>query len=207
MKINQSRRRTNNNNVRKINSSNHTFDSQGPDGKIRGTANQIFEKYMALARDATSSGDRISAEYFYQYADHYYRITHPDNENEGSSWHEEDRRYSKNRSSGMHSPKPETEETVLPLQNTSEIVDHSGDSADSPRITPHSEGLQNNREGRFENRKSRHPYLGGNTRSNSERPRRASNRPLKSYATETSTEEANFSRPKSDDQDVITVIQ
>lgn len=53
---------------------NQTFESTGPDVKIRGTAQQVHEKYLSLARDALSSGDRISAEGFFQYADHYYRL-------------------------------------------------------------------------------------------------------------------------------------
>jgi hypothetical protein len=52
----------------------HNFDSQGPEGRVRGNAPQVYEKYMSLARDATSSGDRIVAESYYQFAEHYYRI-------------------------------------------------------------------------------------------------------------------------------------
>ena len=51
-----------------------TFDSNGPNIKIRGSAHQIFERYIALAREATASGDRIAAENFYQHAEHYFRI-------------------------------------------------------------------------------------------------------------------------------------
>ncbi len=51
-----------------------TFESNGPEGKIRGTAFQVIEKYQALARDAQSSGDRIAAENFYQHAEHYHRV-------------------------------------------------------------------------------------------------------------------------------------
>jgi hypothetical protein len=51
-----------------------TLDSSGPNGKLRGNAYQLHEKYLALARDAHSSGDRIAAENFYQHAEHYYRI-------------------------------------------------------------------------------------------------------------------------------------
>ena len=50
------------------------FDSNGPNIKIRGSAHQIFERYLALAREATASGDRITAENFYQHAEHYFRI-------------------------------------------------------------------------------------------------------------------------------------
>ncbi len=42
--------------------------------KLRGTANQIWDKYLALARDAGSAGDRVSAENYYQHAEHYYRL-------------------------------------------------------------------------------------------------------------------------------------
>ena len=51
-----------------------TFDSHGPDVRIRGNAPQVYEKYLTLARDATASGDRISAESYYQFAEHYFRI-------------------------------------------------------------------------------------------------------------------------------------
>lgn len=50
------------------------FDSNGPDGRIRGNASQVYEKYIGLARDATSADDRIAAEAYYQHAEHYYRI-------------------------------------------------------------------------------------------------------------------------------------
>lgn len=44
------------------------------DVRQRGNATQLLEKYKALARDATQGGDRVQAEYFMQYADHYYRV-------------------------------------------------------------------------------------------------------------------------------------
>ena len=53
---------------------NTTFDSNGPEGRLRGNAQQLFEKYTALAHDANAAGERISAEAFTQFADHYYRI-------------------------------------------------------------------------------------------------------------------------------------
>jgi hypothetical protein len=51
-----------------------TFDSNGPDVRIRGSAFQVHEKYLQLARDASLSGDRIIAESYFQHAEHYYRI-------------------------------------------------------------------------------------------------------------------------------------
>jgi hypothetical protein len=50
------------------------MDSTGPAGKIRGTAQQILEKYMNLGRDSLSSGDYVMSESFFQYAEHYRRI-------------------------------------------------------------------------------------------------------------------------------------
>lgn len=53
---------------------NHVFDSNGPDVRVRGTAQQLFEKYLQLGRDATSGGDRVMAESYFQHAEHYFRI-------------------------------------------------------------------------------------------------------------------------------------
>jgi hypothetical protein len=53
---------------------NHVFDSIGPDMRMRGTAQQLFEKYLQLGRDATGSGDRVMAEGYFQHAEHYFRI-------------------------------------------------------------------------------------------------------------------------------------
>ena len=51
-----------------------TYESNGPDVKVRGTALHIAEKYVQLARDAHSSSDPVMAENYYQHAEHYYRI-------------------------------------------------------------------------------------------------------------------------------------
>src|ERR1700730_6506900 len=57
-----------------------TFDSSGPNIKIRGNAYQVFERYVALAREAAASGDRIAAENLYQHAEHYFRVNNADGE-------------------------------------------------------------------------------------------------------------------------------
>ncbi len=51
-----------------------TFDSNGPSVRVRGNAFQVQEKYLALARDAASAGDRVAAENYFQHAEHYLRI-------------------------------------------------------------------------------------------------------------------------------------
>jgi hypothetical protein len=53
---------------------NHIFDSNGPDMRLRGTAQQLFEKYLQLGRDATGASDRVMAESYFQHAEHYFRI-------------------------------------------------------------------------------------------------------------------------------------
>jgi len=59
----------------------HSYDSNGPGGKVRGTAQQVLDKYQALGRDAMTAGDRIAAESFFQFAEHYYRIVNVDGVN------------------------------------------------------------------------------------------------------------------------------
>ena len=53
---------------------NRVFESAGPDGKVRGTPQQIIDKYQALARDAQVSGDRVAAESYLQHSEHYSRL-------------------------------------------------------------------------------------------------------------------------------------
>ncbi len=59
------------------------FDSNGPGVRIRGNASQIQDKYLQLARDAQSSGDRVLAENMLQHAEHYYRILNADSGERG----------------------------------------------------------------------------------------------------------------------------
>lgn len=57
-----------------FNNPNRHFESVGPDVKIRGSAQQVLEKYQQYARDAHTSGDRVLSEAYFQYAEHYQRI-------------------------------------------------------------------------------------------------------------------------------------
>ncbi len=70
----------NNNGHRRINPRVQTFDSNGPEVRVRGNAYQITEKYLSLARDATAAGDRVLAESYFQFAEHYQRIINEANE-------------------------------------------------------------------------------------------------------------------------------
>ncbi|MEM1005392.1 MAG: DUF4167 domain-containing protein [Pseudomonadota bacterium] len=76
MRSSKSRSRAKNNRNRPSggNVVNRVFDSSGPEGKVRGTPQQIIDKYNQLARDAQLSNDRVAAENFQQHAEHYLRL-------------------------------------------------------------------------------------------------------------------------------------
>jgi hypothetical protein len=93
-----------------------TFDSNGPDVRVRGNAYQVLEKYLALARDASSAGDRIAAENFLQHAEHYYRLI--------NAYSGDDQNQNRNRpmqrpdgSGGMDAEEGETEGDETPAVN------------------------------------------------------------------------------------------
>ncbi|KUJ80858.1 nucleoside triphosphate hydrolase [Ruegeria marisrubri] len=70
----RSRAKSNRNRPTGGNVVNRVFDSSGPEGKVRGTPQQIIDKYNQLARDAQLSNDRVAAENFQQHAEHYLRL-------------------------------------------------------------------------------------------------------------------------------------
>src|SRR3954470_3354410 len=75
MRPQQNRRmRGRNRNPKGPNPLTRSYESNGPDVKIRGTAQHIADKYAQLARDAQASGDPVAAENYHQHAEHYYRI-------------------------------------------------------------------------------------------------------------------------------------
>ena len=74
MRPNQNRRMRGRNRPKGPNPLTRSYESNGPDVKIRGTASHIAEKYIQLARDAQGSGDPVAAENYYQHAEHYFRL-------------------------------------------------------------------------------------------------------------------------------------
>lgn len=74
MRQGQQNRRGRGRNRKSQNPLSRSFESNGPEMKIRGTPSHIAEKYLALARDAQSSGDPVLAENYLQHAEHYIRI-------------------------------------------------------------------------------------------------------------------------------------
>ena len=74
MRQGQQNRRGRNRNRKSQNPLTRSFESNGPDVKIRGTPAHVAEKYMSLARDALASGDPVLGENYLQHAEHYNRI-------------------------------------------------------------------------------------------------------------------------------------
>lgn len=71
---NTRRLRGRNSGRRNQSSRSRNYESSGPESKVRGNAQQVVEKYLQLARDASLSGDSIKAENYFQHAEHYYRV-------------------------------------------------------------------------------------------------------------------------------------
>ena len=67
-------RRGNGNAQPNVPNRNTSYESNGPDVKLRGNAQQLNEKYLALAHDAAAAGERITAEAYTQFTDHYFRL-------------------------------------------------------------------------------------------------------------------------------------
>lgn len=83
---------------------NLVFESSGPEGKIRGTARQIAEKYMGLARDALSSGDYVAAEGFSQHAEHYLRTLSESGGGQASPFSDHKRYHKRHEGGGETTP-------------------------------------------------------------------------------------------------------
>ena len=86
---------------------NQIFDSNGPDVRIRGTAHQVCEKYLALAKDASSSGDIVLAESYLQHAEHYQRII--------NSWNDEFQSFQQRQGMPSNVPQPAEDDLALPV--------------------------------------------------------------------------------------------
>ena len=82
---------------------NRVFDSSGPEGKVRGTPQQIIEKYQMLARDAQLSNDRVAAENFLQHAEHYTRMLAEAMKEMAAEQEARQQQYQQNGQNGQHS--------------------------------------------------------------------------------------------------------
>ncbi len=96
------------------NNRSQVFDSNGPDVRIRGTAHQINEKYVALANDARGSGDYILAESYMQHAEHYQRVINGWQEKDDERRTRQAEQSAKNEEKQVENPGNQKEDLGLP---------------------------------------------------------------------------------------------
>ena len=125
-------RRGNGNAPTNVPNRNTSYESNGPDVKLRGNAQQLNEKYLALAHDAAAAGERITAEAYTQFADHYFRLHQAavDAAEERRAQHAE-------RQSRAEAPQPSIEDDAKPQPNTkSDSASEKADSAEVVDLSP-----------------------------------------------------------------------
>jgi len=157
-----------------------SYESNGPDVKIRGTALHIAEKYVQLARDAQASGDRVGGENYLQHAEHYYRIVaaaqalmpQPQqiyrNDDEGD---EDEERF--DRANG-HSERPQSSgsQPAFGLSDPQPYVNGNGASTDDEDAAPSAAAADENPAESSETRESRTRGENGGFRGRRRRPYR-----------------------------------
>ncbi len=154
MRSSKSRQRNKPNRNRSVgNVVNRVFDSSGPEGKVRGTPQQIIEKYNQLARDAQLSGDRVATENFQQHAEHYLRLLSEAQKEQDARREEQERQNRERQGERDRSDRPDrqpyrdrdTGENGVghdPARAPQPDVIDSGDEAESSLVeTPESQDL------------------------------------------------------------------
>ena len=125
-------RRGNGNAQTNVPNRNTSYESNGPDVKLRGNAQQLNEKYLALAHDAAAAGERIAAEAYTQVADHYFRLHQAavDAAEERRAQHAE-------RQSRAEAPQPSIEDEAKPQpSNDGDSAAEKADSAEVVDLSP-----------------------------------------------------------------------
>jgi len=117
---------------------NRVFDSSGPEGKVRGTPQQVIDKYNQLARDAQLSGDRVAAENFQQHAEHYLRLL-GSAQKEQDAKREEQERQNRERQAERDRDRAKRQEREM---NGGELVDDQQPQPHKPKKRPQSEVLE-----------------------------------------------------------------
>src|SRR6056297_304356 len=139
MRSSKSRSRNKSNRNRSMgNVVNRVFDSSGPEGKVRGTPQQVIDKYNQLARDAQLSGDRVAAENFQQHAEHYLRLL-GSAQKEQDAKREEQERQNRDRQAERDRDRAKRQEREM---NGGELVDDQQPQQHKPKKRPQSEVLE-----------------------------------------------------------------
>ena len=125
-------RRGNGNAQPNVPNRNTSYESNGPDVKLRGNAQQLNEKYLVLAHDAAAAGERITAEAYTQFADHYFRLHQAavDAAEERRAQHAE-------RQSRAEAPQPAVQEDAKPQAgNEGDTPAEKADGAEVVDLSP-----------------------------------------------------------------------
>ena len=114
---------------------NRVFDSSGPEGKVRGTPQQIIDKYQQLARDAQLSGDRVAVEAFFQHSEHYLRMLGAaqkeiDERREQQDRENRERQAERDRERAERDAQRAEREAQQPQQPAAEVPSGAGDQPD-----------------------------------------------------------------------------
>lgn len=141
MRPSKSRSRNKSNRSRSVgNIVNRVFDSSGPEGKVRGTPQQIIDKYNQLARDAHLSNDRVAAENFQQHAEHYARLLgEAQREQDARREQQEAQNRERNRDRAENDAQQQdgapVEETAdAPVEVSAEVIDLPQDEGESTLV-------------------------------------------------------------------------
>lgn len=140
----RSRNKSNRNRSSMGNVVNRVFDSSGPEGKVRGTPQQIIDKYNQLARDSQLSGDRVATENFQQHAEHYLRLLGAAQKEQDARREEQERqnreRQAERDRERAHRQERESNGGDLSEAPQPEIVEHAAPAEDAGLVeTPESQ--------------------------------------------------------------------
>mgnify|MGYP001173675747 FL=1 len=167
MRSPKSRSRSNKNRNRSVgNIINRVFDSSGPEGKVRGTPQQIIDKYNQLARDSQLSNDRVATENFQQHSEHYVRLLaeaqremdarREQQDRENKERHADRERERQSRPSSDNGASDAVQNTVInDGNNSSEGVSSRRDSEPSGEIDDLNHPAKKNKSGKSRNGRSR----------------------------------------------------
>jgi hypothetical protein len=112
---------------------NHVFDSSGPEQRVRGTAQQLYDKYQQMGRDASSSGDRVLAEAYYQHAEHYFRIITAMNQAQGNQGGQQ---HNQNNQQNGHANGRRDDHQRDESPNEGDYHDQANGLGDQPQVEP-----------------------------------------------------------------------
>jgi len=129
--VNNSRRSRGRSNGKRQPRGSNQIDSHGPEVRVRGTAQQVFDKYLSLGRDASTTGDRIIAENMFQHAEHYSRIVTLAQEN--AEQRNDTREERGNRRDNEQNINPNQEKNELGSNQDTDL-DHARDDTEKPNV-------------------------------------------------------------------------